>query len=176
MSYIFEAVIDIGSIFLRLFFFLCVAWVALSTAVQEWKNHRRKIAIPLFIITVGLIYPVYQSFADMAWPVVSSGKINLTKKDFKYDPKSKQYRVEFSNYGKIEDVDVFYTAYYDQNGIHNGRMTWTKYVDFRFDGDWIQSQHELNNAEGQHTIVFKYRTNLWKYAAAKRRAVESLTS
>ena len=115
-----------------------------------------------------------QSFQDVLWPEVSSGKVSFGKNDLKYIEPLKQYRMVFSGYGKIEDVEVFYTSYYDQTGRHIARMNWVKYIDFRFDENYIQSTHELNNGEGEHTVVFKYRVPFWNYPSAKRKAEKGL--
>ncbi|GEM_PF-3442518 len=169
-----EAFLDIGYILLKILFLLSITWITLVKAKDEWTKRKRKLAIPLFIIGVGLFFPLLQSFQDILWPVVSSGKVSFEKKDLEYIEPLKQYRMVFHESGGIEDVDVFYTSYYDENGRHIARMNWVKYIDFRFADNYIQSNHELNNGEGEHTVVFKNRVPLWKYPSAKRKAEMSL--
>src|SRR3989338_885183 len=169
-----ESFSGIGYVLLKLFFLLSVTWVTFLTAKEEWVKRKRKLAIPLFIIAFGLFSPLMQSFQDVLWPEVSSGKVSFGKNDLKYIEPLKQYRIVFSGYGKIEDVEVFYTSYYDKTGRHIARMNWVKYIDFRFDENYIQSTHELNNGEGEHTVVFKYRVPFWNYPSAKRKAEKGL--
>ncbi len=166
---------DIGHLILRLFFFGAIFLVAILTAKDEWtKKRRKKLAIPLFIIVAGVLCPLLQSAQDMLYPVVSSERLIRHKSDFEFVSSRNQYRVCFPKYGKIEDVDVFYTGYYDAQGKHTGRMTWVKYIDFGFFDDCIQSKHNLENAQGEHTIVLKYRTWIGNYFSAKRKAEASL--
>ncbi len=174
MKEIILAVLDVIFAILKFSFFVCVCIVAFKEVRREWTPHK-KVSLLWVVICIGLFYPVAQSFYDVIRPVVSSGKINLEKKDFSYDYESKQYRVTFEKFKNIDDVDVFYTAYYDDKGNHTGRMAWIKYIDYRFDENWIQSRHELGYAEGKHTIVLKYRTWFWNYPTAKRQAEESLS-
>ena len=66
-----EAFLDIGYILLKLFFLLSITWVTLLKAKDEWIKRKRRLAIPLFIIGVGLFFP---SLAELSECFVACSK------------------------------------------------------------------------------------------------------
>ena len=156
----------------RIIFWVSLLWITGQRIADNLKQRRK--LVPLVFIFIGLVWPTWKSCTDLLFPIVSSGKIIAKRQDFQFMKDSNQYRITFPLIGKIEDVDVFYTSYFDENNHHIGRMNWVKYVDFRFDRNYIQSNHELNGAIGEHTIVLKYKTNLFDYSKLARQAEQSL--
>ncbi len=151
-------------------FFISLMVLALVELFDRW-NHKRPFWAFVLVI-IGLLAPVYREGKDLLWPIVRSGKIELSTEDFIPLPDLKQYKLELPQ--QIEDVDVLFSDGVDQNGNY-WRISWVKHVDFRIIENYIQTNHEFNNAMGKHVLIYEYRTFFTNYPIVTRATKKSLT-
>ncbi len=155
----------------RSLFVASLVFVAWRTFQKEKSEHAKTAQLTLVLILIVLCTSTLGALFDLAYPVVSSGRIEKTEKDF-VPTENGHYQINLGH--RIEDVDVFFTSY-NVNGRHSARTNWVKHVDYFFKDTYIESRHSFNNnIPASHTIIYRYRTWFWIFFKQQQKAQQSL--
>lgn len=155
----------------RSLFVVSLVFIACRTFQKEKGAQAKSAQLTLALILVVLLTSTAGTVYDLVYPVVSSGRLEKSEKDFN-ELANGHYQINLGH--RIEDVEVFFTSY-NRGGQNAARINWVKHVDYFFKDAYIESRHSLNNnAPGTHTIIYRYRTPLWVFFKQQKKAQKSL--